>query len=71
MDAVFVSITALGLVALPFVSERGPRASLFGWLAFALLLSVARYFRERSIRIDARQRNLDGDAATRLHASQQ
>lgn len=66
-------LSALGLVVLPFVSERGPRASLFGWLAFVLVLSVVRLFTERvcSFRVDARQRDLDRDAATRLDATQQ
>lgn len=41
-------VTALGLVVLPFVAERGSRATLFGWLVFALLVSVARYFGERA-----------------------
>jgi hypothetical protein len=66
-------VTALGLAALPFVSERGPRASLFGWLAFATLLSVVRFLaeRRRSLGVDARQRDLDRDAAAGLHATQQ
>jgi hypothetical protein len=67
-------VTALGLAALPFVGpERGWRASLFGWLAFATLLSVVRFFaeRRRSLGVDARQSHLDGDAATGLHATQQ
>jgi hypothetical protein len=66
-------VTALGLVALPFVSERGSRSSLFGWLAFALLLGVVRFFaeRRRSLGVDARQGHLDGDAASGLHPAQQ
>ena len=67
-------VTALGLAALPFLSsERGPRASLFGWLAFATLLSVVRFMaeRRRSLGVDARQGHLDRDAASGLHAPQQ
>jgi hypothetical protein len=48
-NAVWVIATALGLVILPmFVSARGPRASMFGWLAFALLTAIARLFTERA-----------------------
>ncbi len=67
-----VVATALGLVALPFVSERGSRASLFGLLAFALLLSLVRFLSERarSLRVDASQGHLDGDTASGFHAAQ-
>lgn len=62
----------IGLVALPFVTARGLRADLFGWLAFALVLSIAKYLHERrSLRVDARQRDLDRDAASGLHTAQQ
>lgn len=48
-NAAWVVLTALGLVVLPmFVSARGPRASMFGWLAFALLAAIARLFTERA-----------------------
>lgn len=48
-NAAWVIATALGLVVLPmFVSERGMRASTFGWLAFALLVALARMFTERA-----------------------
>ncbi|HEX5660956.1 MAG TPA: hypothetical protein VFX59_27375 [Polyangiales bacterium] len=73
MRALLAVVTALGLVALPFVSERGPRASLFGWLAFAALLSAVRFFaeRRRSLGVDAREGDFDGDPASGLHATQQ
>jgi hypothetical protein len=76
-NAAWVIVTALGLVILPmFGSARGPRASMFGWLAFALLTAVARLFTERAreaersgLRVNARQRDLDRHAAAGFDAT--
>jgi hypothetical protein len=77
MKATLGIVTTLGLVALPFVSfveQRGAKASLFGWLAFATLLGFVHFLaeaRRRSVGVDARQGHFDGHTASGLQPAQQ